>query len=595
MSDAVRLLGPDVAARRAWSCAREGAQLTIEEGPVDAPKVKTKVLATADAAVAAMAKLVRDKVGEGFYARDLAFDAVALSAVRGELAVSVAHDDDRVLVFPGDVAIPHDLILDFRWGLLAQASDDEAPFAGVLVRGNLTIDGALLNFENDFGPFVEVHGDLVASSVATGGSQLHVRGALHTGALIGVYNHGSVAVDGALTARVVASEHGVTAGALTALQYHAFSTKSFPVHAGVEDRDDPYDVTGVYVASVRGAGGLDVRKARERIAAGKPIVLPELASVRAAFRALVAGKLAAPDKVKRLTLADKGLTSLPAEAFAFTKLQKLDLSRNALRTLPDAIGELTELTDLDVSSNGLVRLPDSIGKLRKLRRLELSSNCLYELPDALAECHELRSIRLTNNPYTYVRRAFGAWSKVRLMRELPEVLTRLPKLEELIIDGSMIRTLPRRRFDSPVLRRAELKATMVVDVDPALHDQLAVDTSKSRERAANYVGYWFTRDNVCVSAFYDRRTGRYDFTEMIALLGLLVDIAVPTAAPYDAALAEWDKRIADILHIVTWDGSDGDKLRALFAALGAALDPLEQRLGSNALLDGLRSRFAAQA
>lgn len=595
MSDAVRLLGPDVAARRAWSCTREGAQLTIAEGPVDAPKAKTKALATEDAAIAAMAKLIHGKVNEGFYARDLAFEAVELSAVRGELAISAAHEDDRVLVFNGDVAIPHDLILDFRWGLLAQASDDDMPFAGVLVRGNLTIAGALLNFENDFGPFVEVHGDLVATSIATGGSQIHVRGALRTGELIGVYNHGSVAVDGALTARIIASEHGVSAGSIEALRYHGFSTKSFPVRAGVEDRDDPYDVAGVYVASVRGSGGLDVRKARERIAAGKPIVQPALTSVRTAFRALVASKLAEPDKVKRLTLADKGLTALPAEAFAFTKLQKLDLSRNELRTLPEALGDLTELTDLDVSSNGLVRLPDSIGKLTKLRRLELSSNCLYELPEALGECRELRSIRLSNNPYAYVRRAFGSWANVRLMRALPEVLTRLPKLEELIIDGSLIRTLPRRRFDSPVLRRAELKSTMILDVDPALHDQLTVDTSRSRERAANYVGYWFKRDNVQVSAFYDRHTGRYDFTETIALLGLLVEIAIPTAAPYDAALAEWDTRIADVIHIVTWDGANAEPLRALFGALGAALDPLEQRYGSNALFDGLRTRFAAQA
>ena len=596
MPDVVRLLGPEAAARRAWSCVRDGTQLAIEDGPLDgAARPKIKALATDDAATVAMAKLVRGKVAEGFYAHALAFEVAELADVRGELGVEVAHDDDRVIVFPGDVVIPHDLILDFRWGLLAQSSNDAQPFAGVLVRGNLTIDGALLNFEDDYGPFLEVHGDLSATAIATGGSQVHVRGALRTGTLVGVYNHGSVAVDGALHARVIASDHGVTASSIDALRYHDHASKGLPVRGGVEDSHDPYDATGVFVAGVRSSDGVDLRKARTAIAAGKPIVQPELTSVRTAFRTLVAGKLAEPDKVKRLSLASKDFASLPDEAFAFRKLAKLDLSHNKLRTLPEAIGELTELTELDVRGNGLVRLPDSIGKLTKLRQLNLSSNCVCELPDSLAECRELRSLNLSNNPYSYVRLAFGGWRHVRILWELPEVLTRLPRLEELVIDGALIRSLPRRRFDSPALRRAELKSTLILDVDPALHDQLSVDTSRSRERAADYVRYWFSRDHVQLETFYDLRTAQFDFAEVTAMLGLLVEIAIPTAAPYDAALAQWDAQIAEVVRGITWDGKYIEQVRALFAALGAALAPLVARFGDNALIDGLRTRFAARA
>ncbi len=110
----------------------------------------------------------------------------------------------------GDVVstLPHALWIDDRAGVL-KCGDDEPPIAGILVRGDLTMDGALLNWEDDFGPFLQVEGNLTTRAMATGGSRVYVGG-----------NHGQLEVGGTLTARVVATEHRVeSAGALNAHRY----------------------------------------------------------------------------------------------------------------------------------------------------------------------------------------------------------------------------------------------------------------------------------------------------------------------------------------------------------------------------------------
>ncbi|RKG57993.1 hypothetical protein D7X30_16000 [Corallococcus sp. AB011P] len=531
-------------------------------------------------------------------ARDLPFEILTWSQVRDEVKAPGNREDDsdRVLVLNGNVVMPYDLGLDFHQGIFAQDDEDEPPFTGLIVRGDLTVEGCVLNWENDFGPFLQVHGNLVAKRIAIGGARLHVSGDVTTEDLVAVYNHGSVSVGGNLKARTLASHYSFkVAGAVDAHRYLGQDSKVFAVAGGVEDVKDPYEGKGVFVPAVVRDGRVDLEKVRARLAAGKPVARDAFTSIREAFRQLVAKKIAEPDKVKSLTLEDKGLTSLPEELFLFRKLEKLNLRRNNLRALPEELGQLTELRELDLRGNRLLELPESIGELKKLRVLDLESNCLWRLPESLAGCVELRRVNLVNNPHAYVRLAFGSWRQVKLMFDFPEVLTRLPKLEVLTFEGTPLRTLPTRRFDSTTLSKATVLRSLVTHVDPELHGQLQVDVERSREKAAAYIGYWFKPETVRLESFYDAKSDRYDFAELLALLALLLRINIPTAAPYEESLEKFRVQSREIARHLDWDGDKPQHVHALFAGLRDALGPLGEPYPGDALIAGLRDVFAALA
>lgn len=594
-----QLVGLEGGGQKFWGCQRSGTTVELHHGAAGSDgKRESKTFADEAAARAFVAKQVAARIERGYHAQ-LPFAVRTWAEMKGEVSPWLAgngeNDDYRVLVHDGDAVVPHALWLDYRRGLMALADENDEPFAGIVVRGDLTVEGCLYNYEDDYGPFLLVTGDLTARSVATGGARICVRGALTADVVVGVYNHGCVEAKGALRARVVASEHTVTGNPLDALHYQGFGRNAFPVRAGVVDGNEPYEPRGIFVSALLKKESVDLGKARELAIAGKPIVKDEPVSVRAGFRKIIGKKLADPDRVKSLSLPAKDLTSLPEEIFAFRKLEKLTLTHNRLYRLPDELGQLTELRELFLRGNGLQELPESIGQLTQLRLLDLEANCIWRLPDSLASCTELRVVNLTNNPYSYVRASFGGWTKVKLMWELPEVLTRLPRLEELTFDGIFIRKLPRRHFDSPHLRRAVIKDSLVREVDPALHGQLEVDVLKSPERAVNYIRYWFNRENIRLDGFYDSKHDAYDFTEMIALLGILLQINIPTAAPYTASLAEFEKQCADVIRGLSWGGKGARQVQALFHGLGDSLDGFERLYPGNPLIAGLRPIFARHA
>ncbi|MEZ4362705.1 MAG: leucine-rich repeat domain-containing protein [Kofleriaceae bacterium] len=594
----LQLIGIEGSTRKFWAYERVEDRVTIRQGAQGAEgKLTTKAFASEDAAAAFVAKQVAAQVNQGYHV-DLPFEIRTWADVRAEVSAVLAGNseanDDRVLVLTGDVVIPHNLWLDYRCGILALTDDHDSPFSGLIVRGSLTVEGCLHNNEDDYGPFLLVEGNLTARSVATGGARVYVRGDAAADVVVGVYNHGCVEIGGALTTPVIGSEHTVTAGRLDAIFFHGWGQNAFPSRAGVVDATDPYEPRGLFVSALVSGEQVDLKKARKLAIAGKPVLRAELTSVRAAFRKLVAKKLAEPDKVKSLALRSKDLSTLPEELFVFRKLEKLELTHNNLRLLPEQLGHLTELRELHLRGNGLQTLPESVGALTKLRVLNLEANCIWRLPDSLAQCTELRVVNLTNNPYSYVRSSFGGWDKVQLMWDFPEVLTRLPKLEQVTFSGTFLSTLPSRRFDSP-RARVTIENSLVTEVPPELADQVSVDLKSTRERPVNYIRYWFDSDDIHLDDFYSAATDRYDFTQVCALLALVLKFNLIVGPPYDAAIATFEKQAELLARHLNWDGEDTRHVQALFRALLASIDRLGPSDRDAPLLEGVRRIFATHA
>lgn len=153
----------------------------------------------------------------------------------------------HVLVCEGDWTLAETLRLDWTpdwcsrtW--LTRLGIDEAVdadgIAGMLVLGDLVIDGALINADIDSGPFLVVQGNLTARAVASGGASIIVHGSAHVAeCVIGTYNHGGLSIGQRLrTTLFIRDDHFMGAAEIDA------TVRYDPREDGTEE--DEYDDSG---------------------------------------------------------------------------------------------------------------------------------------------------------------------------------------------------------------------------------------------------------------------------------------------------------------------------------------------------------------
>ncbi len=132
-------------------------------------------------------------------------------------------------------------------------------------------------------------------------------------------------------------------------------------------------------------------------------------------------RLAKAQRVKKLSLSNRGITELPPEIGTLGFVKSIDLSYNQLKNLPDEffllrnlntiylnhneiedinseVGKLINMRVLDLSHNKLNTLPGEIGKLVNLTQLDVSYNEIKSLPLELINLTSLKKLYLDNNP-----------------------------------------------------------------------------------------------------------------------------------------------------------------------------------------------------
>lgn len=112
---------------------------------------------------------------------------------------------------------------------------------------------------------------------------------------------------------------------------------------------------------------------------------------------LEAIELAKEQKLKKLSLSNRGITELPPEISRLSQVQKLDLSYNNIKKLPDEFCHLTNLGSLYLNHNELETLPGYFGNLAHLSNLDLSHNQIFQLPDSLGNMNNLVHLDLSFN------------------------------------------------------------------------------------------------------------------------------------------------------------------------------------------------------
>ncbi|MFN3557054.1 MAG: leucine-rich repeat domain-containing protein [Bacteroidales bacterium] len=112
---------------------------------------------------------------------------------------------------------------------------------------------------------------------------------------------------------------------------------------------------------------------------------------------LEAIELAKEQKLKKLSLSNRGITELPPEIGRLSFVQKLDLSYNNIQELPEEFCHLTNLRSLYLNHNEIRELPDRFGNMVNLSVLDLSHNRIQALPDTLGDINNLTHLDLSFN------------------------------------------------------------------------------------------------------------------------------------------------------------------------------------------------------
>lgn len=124
-----------------------------------------------------------------------------------------------ILVYEGDAYIDGNLNLDWEMGWVDDdldwrkslniqgESSGHFGVVGLVVTGNLEVNGLIANVNSNEGPFLYVGGDVKAQSVIGGGAYIRIAGDVTaTEAVFGHYNDGSLKIGGKVKAPVVISD-----------------------------------------------------------------------------------------------------------------------------------------------------------------------------------------------------------------------------------------------------------------------------------------------------------------------------------------------------------------------------------------------------
>ena len=155
--------------------------------------------------------------------------------------------------------------------------------------------------------------------------------------------------------------------------------------------------------------------------------------------------LAEPKAVKRLSLVNNNLNSIPPDMLKLTNLEFLDLEKNHLQTLPNEINAFSKLQELFLFENQIQSLPENFGKLNKLKILALGSNQLKSFPHVITSLDKLETLDLGKNQLSSIPSEIGLLKNLKVLMlqgnaitNIPQELYGLKKLETIILQGNPI-------------------------------------------------------------------------------------------------------------------------------------------------------------
>uniref|UniRef100_A0A8C5QNJ5 Leucine rich repeat containing 7 n=1 Tax=Leptobrachium leishanense TaxID=445787 RepID=A0A8C5QNJ5_9ANUR len=153
--------------------------------------------------------------------------------------------------------------------------------------------------------------------------------------------------------------------------------------------------------------------------------------------------------LEELYLDANQIEELPKQLFSCQSLRKLSMPDNDLSSLPTTISSLVNLKELDISKNGIQEFPDNIKCCKCLTIVEASVNPISKLPDGFTQLLNLTQLYLNDAFLEYLPANFGRLSKLRILelrenhlKTLPKSMNKLTQLERLDLGNNEFSELP---------------------------------------------------------------------------------------------------------------------------------------------------------
>lgn len=124
-----------------------------------------------------------------------------------------------------------------------------------------------------------------------------------------------------------------------------------------------------------------------------------------------------PLALKKLSLVNCDLSSLPKEILLFSNLERLYIGLNPELNPEETIKilqGLPQLKELWVQGNEWEKLPSSISELKMLNLLYANSNLFSEFPNSINEMDSLKRVFIRDNPISETYTQFIDTSRVRV-------------------------------------------------------------------------------------------------------------------------------------------------------------------------------------
>lgn len=118
-------------------------------------------------------------------------------------------------------------------------------------------------------------------------------------------------------------------------------------------------------------------------------------------------------KLKKLDLADMGLTEIPPEVWELTDLKIMWLQGNNLTEIPSDISKLEQLNQIRLFDNQITSLPAELGLLSNLSVFWAQNNLITEIPEELGNCTLLSVLSLSENKITKLPFSLGQCTSLR--------------------------------------------------------------------------------------------------------------------------------------------------------------------------------------
>lgn len=197
------------------------------------------------------------------------------------------------------------------------------------------------------------------------------------------------------------------------------------------------------------------------------------------------------NNLKRIKIKLKGCI-IPAEIEKLQNLEELVIYSvsNTIKEIPDSIGRLKKLKKISVENQQLTSLPDSLFLLADLKRLLIGNNKINDLSPDIDKLAVLEELDIRGNPVKFLPDTIGNCTQLRIVtashcsiHSIPPDIGRLKNLFSLNLGKNYLNELPRELFDCERLQYLYLEQNKLTSVPAGI---LNLGNLKNLNLAGNY-------------------------------------------------------------------------------------------------------------